>query len=122
MIPIPKGKNILCYRCKRNGHDVPAAMCKEMRTPNGSVYYRGWCDSCLTTSAARWEPPNAEPKQVHTLDRPFRPGEIVDVHFTGKILHYVTRQPENVVILVGRQGYNIKIEWVKKSEKGDING
>jgi hypothetical protein len=119
--PVPQGEIVYCYRCKINGHEVPATKCKVMHTPNGGKYFRGWCDSCLTTSAARWEPPGTK-KPVYVLGRPFRPGEEVEVHFTGKVLHYVPKKPENVVIAVGRQGYNVKIEWVKKTIKGDING
>jgi hypothetical protein len=114
--PVPAGTALHCYRCKLNGASVPATMYKEMQTPNGGKYRRGWCDSCLNLSAHRWTAPDENPVQTHTLDRPFRPGEEVTVCFTGKVLHYVPKQPNNVVIRVDRQGYNVLIEWVRKKE------
>ena len=116
--PVPAGTTLHCYRCKLNGFDVPATKCKEMTTPNGATYLRGWCDSCLNVSTHRWTAPDKNPVQTHTLDRPFRPGEEVEVHFTGKVLHYVPKQPDRVVIQVGRKGYNVLISWVcRKGEQ-----
>jgi len=41
--PVPDGEEVTCYRCKES----PAVLCKEMHTPNGSAYLRGWCEDCL---------------------------------------------------------------------------
>lgn len=41
---IPGGeKGLKCYRCKV----AEATLGKQMKTPNNSTYWRGWCESCV---------------------------------------------------------------------------
>lgn len=118
--PVPKGSRLHCYRCKINMTDTPATMCKEMQTPNGSKYLRGWCDLCLDLGESKWTSV-AKEKPVNQFDRPFRPGDEVDVNFSGKVLHYVSKGTDNVVVLVGKQGYTVKIQWLTKAKRSETD-
>ena len=68
-----------CYTCAQ-----PAKWVKEMQTPSGGSYLRGWCTSCLVGIV----PGAVAGRQPAKSNRDFRVpiGSKVVVHFEGKLL------------------------------------
>lgn len=112
---------VRCYRCKA----APAVLVREMRTPNGSKYLRGWCMACVDGRPFRVLERMAgvsSDGEEGEADRSFKVGAEVSVRFEGRVLYYgVGAHTDVAFVRVGTRAYEVPASalCVRMDEEGE---
>jgi hypothetical protein len=103
---LPDGEELFCYKCKHRR----AIKYKEMRTPSGGTYKRGWCSACLYGTKLAQTPTDAK-------TAPFKPGTELLLTLDVEFLHSVPGDDKSAMVIYGTRGIVVPLDALSRKEE-----